>query len=96
MDICHAISARKTISFHYDGHHRIVIPAAHGPQTSTGNNVLRGYQIGGTGKTRSIPFWDLFLVSKISNLTVLDHIFSDNPPFYRPGDKHIAPIHCEL
>lgn len=96
MDLCAAIANKKIISFDYDGYHRIVIPAAHGSQKTTGNHVLRGYQTGGTGKSRAVPFWDLFLVSKMSNLQVQDESFNGYPPYYRRGDKHLAPIHCEL
>jgi hypothetical protein len=96
MDLCAAIANKKMISFTYDGHHRVVAPAAHGSQKTTGNHVLRGYQVGGTGKTRTVPFWDLFLVDKMSNVEVQDQGFVENPPYYSRGDKHIAPIHCEL
>ncbi len=59
MDFCTAIKERRLVAFDYDGHPRVVQPAAHGPHVSTGNPVLRGYQVGGTGKTREVPFWDL-------------------------------------
>ena len=45
MSICDAIAERKNVTFDYDGHHRVVQPAAHGPHATTGNDVLRGYQI---------------------------------------------------
>lgn len=95
MSICDAIAERKNVTFDYDGHHRVVQPAAHGPHATTGNDVLRGYQIAGSGKTRSVPFWDLFLVAKITNFRVLDERFQADPPGYAKGDKHID-VHCEL
>lgn len=95
MDICGAIAGRRLVEFDYDGHHRVVQPAAAGPHATTRNPVLRGYQVGGTGKTRVVPFWDLFLVGKITNWTVLDETFEDDPPGYKKGDQHID-VECEL
>jgi hypothetical protein len=95
MEICDAISARQVVSFDYDGHPRIVQPAAAGPHATTGNLVFRGYQVGGTGNTRTVPFWDLFLIGKISNFEILDETFEVDPPGYTRGDKHID-VQCEL
>lgn len=95
MTICDAINNRRVVEFDYDGHHRVVQPAAAGPHATTGNPVLRGYQVGGTGKTRTVPFWDLFLLDKIHNLVVLDEMFEADPPGYQKGDKHIV-VQCEL
>lgn len=95
MSICDAINSRRLVEFDYDGHHRVVQPAAAGPHATTGNPVLRGYQVGGTGKTRRVPFWDLFLVDKIQNLVVVDETFESDPPGYQKGDRHIA-VECEL
>lgn len=95
MTICTAIQEKRLVSFSYDGHSRVVVPAAHGPHKTTGNSVFRGYQIRGTSGSRAVPLWDLFLEDKAVGLTVLDETFDENPPGYRPGDKHIR-IHCEL
>ena len=95
MSICDAIKGRQVIEFDYDSHHRIVQPAAAGPHVTTGNPVLRGYQVGGTGKTREVPFWDLFLIEKIRNLVILEETFDADPLGYQRGDKHIT-IQCEL
>lgn len=96
MDLCGAINNKKLVSFTYDGHHRVVMPAAHGSHATTGSHVLRGYQVGGTGKTRAVPFWDLFLVDKMSNIEVQDEGFVENPPYFSRGDKHMATVYCEL
>ena len=97
MDIIDAINNRNTITFTYDGHSRVVIPAAYGNHISTGNKVLRGYQIGGTSSTRSVPLWDMFLVDKITNLHVnMDDTFEDNPHGYVADDSHIDPIEAQL
>ena len=95
MDLCTAITNRQLVSFEYDGHQRIVEPAAHGSQVTTGNAVLRGYQVGGTSSSSTPPLWDLFLVDKIRSFKILDQSFSEIPPGYRQDDKHID-ICCEL
>jgi hypothetical protein len=96
MDLCAAITGRHLVSFVYDGHQRTAIPAAYGKHKTTGNAVLRAYQIGGTSSSRSIPLWDLFLVEKIINCTVLDETFTADPPSYARGDKHMSEIYCQL
>lgn len=96
MDWCAAIRSRRLVSFHYDGHPRVVIPAAFGQHATTDNSVLRAYQIRGSGKTRPVPFWDLFLVEKVTGARMLDESFVDDPPSYRRGDRHMSVIHCQL
>jgi hypothetical protein len=96
MDICSAIKNRRLVGFAYDGHSRIVIPTAYGTQSTTGNKVLRGYQIRGTSGSGVPPKWGLFLVDKITDFQILDEAIPFTPPGYSPGDKHISPIHCEL
>lgn len=92
---CEAIKNRRLVQFSYDGHPRRVVPAAHGSHVTTGNEVLRGYQIGGTSSSREIPLWDLFLVGKIVDAEILDEGFAEDPPGFVRGDKHID-VHCEL
>lgn len=95
MSLCTAISERHLVSFVYDDHERVVIPAAHGTHVSTDNAVLRGYQVRGTSSTRPVPLWDLFLIDKMANIQVLDESFDEDPPQYRRDDKHIN-ICCQL
>jgi hypothetical protein len=96
MDISAAITDRRLISFVYDGHSRTAIPAAYGRHATTGNTVLRAYQIAGTSSSRPVPLWDLFLVEKMTNCVVLDETFTSDPPAYARGDKHIGEIYCQL
>ena len=96
MDLCAAITDRHLVSFVYDGHPRIAIPAAYGRHMTTGNVVLRAYQLGGTSSSRSVPLWDLFLVEKMTDFTILDETFAADPPSYAPGDKHMGEIYCQL
>lgn len=92
-----AIESRREVSFTYDGQPRTVQPAAVGIHVSTGNAILRGYQVAGTSNSRAVPLWDLFLLEKIEGgLVVEDSVFTADPPNYRRGDKHMGVIHAEL
>ena len=91
-----AITTRGLLAFTYDGHDRVVIPAAHGRHATTGNSVLRAYQIGGTGKTGAVPSWRLFRQSKIVSPHLTGGTFTENPPGYRRDDAGISPIECQL
>ncbi len=91
-----AINRRQVVEFIYDGHPRVVQPAAVGIHKDTGNTVLRGYQVEGSSKTRMPPLWDLFLLSKIVDLREVGEQFPEDPPGYRPGDGHMANIHAQL
>jgi hypothetical protein len=95
VNLCGAIQGRRLLSFTYEGHQRVVIPAAHGTLKTTGNAVVRGYQIRGTSSSGSEPQWRLFLVDEMIGLQVLQETFGANPPQYSRGDKHIN-VHCEL
>jgi hypothetical protein len=96
MDICGALSERRIVHFDYEGHHRVVELAAHGPHAQSGNAVVRGYQVGGTGETRPVPFWDMYRLDRIENFEIQAEHFSGFPPNYVLGDAHINPIHCQL
>lgn len=92
MDLSDAIADRRVVTFVYDGHLRVVHPATLGLHVSTGRLSLRGYQVGGTSRSRSVPLWDLFTVAKIEGLVVTAEKFVGNPPGYSPGDKHLRVI----
>lgn len=96
MPIARAINSRVEIEFEYDGHRRVVQPAALGSHATTGNYVLRGYQVAGSSSTRVPPLWDLFSVAKVQNLIVTDRKFDADPPGYARDDKHISPIEAQL
>lgn len=96
VDFSAAIQNRNLVAFQYDGRGRVVIPAAFGIHATTGNEVLRGYQVEGKGNSRPVPFWDLFLTVKMSDVEILDSQFIEDPPFYSRNDKHMDPIHAQL
>lgn len=95
MTLCDAIRARRLVSFTYGGHHRVVIPAAHGHHKTTGNAVLRGYQIRGTSSSRLVPLWDLFRLDRMTGFRVLEETFDSDPRDYRRNDSDMI-VHCQL
>jgi hypothetical protein len=44
----------------------------------------------------AVPFWRLFTVAKMGNLTLTDEPFSGDRPHYNPNDKDLSPIHCNI
>ena len=67
-----AISNKKALRFHYDASVRIVEPYCFG-ESVAGVDVLRAYQIRGYSSSSSLPKgWRLFVVSEITNMTILE------------------------
>lgn len=89
-----AINNREEISFTYSGLTRVAQPAAVG-RSRTDNEVLRCYQTEG-GHITPGHEWDLCTVSNISDLRSTGVNFADNPPGYKPGDRHMLEIYAEL
>ena len=93
--ICNAIATRFPIKFDYGGGRRVVEPHTHGI-SSANNEVLRGYQVSGYSSSRQAPFWSLFAVSKMSNLSVTASTFAQNRPQYDPDDDGMVEVHCHV
>lgn len=90
-----AIQEQRILELTYDGIHRQVEPHAYG-RASTGNNLLRCFQISG-GHTSEKPHdWNLMNVAKISGLVSSEQIFSGPRPEYKRGDKAMTTIYAEL
>lgn len=94
-EVVEAITVRQVIAFDYDGHPREVIPAAIGV-SSTGKVVLRGYQIGGTSSSGTLPEWRLFSLAKVSGGRTTGQAFSANPPDYERDDRGMTTIFAQL
>lgn len=91
-----AITRRVVLEFDYEGHHRVVQPAAWGNHITTGNLLLRGYQVGGTSKSGNPPKWGFFYVGQISGLVLTGQTFEQDPPGYQRGDQHLGKIVAQL
>lgn len=94
--ICDAINERKVIEFDYDEHKRIVQPHAYGIHKDTRNEVLRAFQIRGYSSSGNVPDWRLYILSKISNIKVLNEIFETPAPKYRKNDSAMSHIYCQI
>jgi len=92
--IIDAIHNRETLSLTYSGINRVVEPHAVGVSRA-GNDVLRCFQTQG-GHITPGHEWDLFEVSKISNLRGTGHHFASARPDYKKGDKGMTTIYAEL
>jgi len=93
--ICQAIRHRRVLKFSYNGGTRVVEPHAHGLST-TGKELLRGYQTSGFSTTRRPPFWSLFDVANITGLVVTHDTFPTNRPGYTPDDSAMEEVHCDV
>jgi hypothetical protein len=90
-----AISRMKRIEFQYDGGRRVVEPHCLGV-TTAGNAALRGYQISGFSVSGKVPDWHMFVLEKVSGLTILSESFHSARPGYRRGDRGMERIVAEL
>ncbi|HVW90951.1 MAG TPA: hypothetical protein VHC01_15950 [Gaiellaceae bacterium] len=96
MDWAAAIRARRLVSFRYHGKPRIVVPAVYGRHATSGNLVLRAYQVGGSGSSRASPYGHLFLVDEIEDPVALEETYPGEPHGYQRDDRHISPIYARL
>ncbi len=95
VEICDAIKQRRLLQFSYDGHQRVVIPAAHGQHATTNNPVLRAYQVRGSSTSRVPPLWSMVTLAKMSGVLILAESFDADPPEYVRNDSDIV-VHCQL
>lgn len=93
--ICTAIKEKKLLSFHYNGHNRVVEPHAHGISTA-GNNCLRCYQVSGGSSSGKVPGWKMITTDNITGLTVSQDRFASPRDGYKKGDRGMSTIFCEL
>jgi hypothetical protein len=89
--VVRAIGAKRRIAFTYNGRRRVAEPQCVG-RAANGNELMRGYQVGGGGTFPEA----LFDVAKIEDLVVLHDGFSRPGPNYKKGDSAMATIFAEL
>jgi len=81
-----AISEKKTVTFEYDGHKRIVEPHHYG---RLGNSQqLHGYQTGGTSSSGNIPEWRNFKLEKMERLAKNDEVFTAEKSYNASNSKY--------
>jgi len=93
--ICSAIRSKQVITFYYDGGERVVEPFCYGI-SSSGNELLRGFQVGGYSKSGKPFSWKLFRVDEISRISLTNETFQEIRPNYNPNDKGMKTIYCHI
>ncbi len=94
-EICKAIKDKLVVQFDYHSETRFVEPHCHGI-SKKGNEVLRGFQVGGGSVSGNPSPWRLFNVNEITNLSMTDKTFDGPRPDYNPNDKGMGRICCCL
>jgi hypothetical protein len=92
--ICVAIRERKLLELRYHGYSRIVEPYAHG-SSSAGEDLLRCYQLSGGSESGERMGWKLLKTADIYMLQATASKFQQRAE-YRPGDKAMERIYCQL
>jgi hypothetical protein len=92
--IIDAINNRQILTFTYSGIYRVVEPHTVGI-SSTGNEMLRCYQIKG-GHISLGHEWDLCDLKKIHNIQVETEQFREPRSGYKRGDKGMIRIFAQL
>jgi hypothetical protein len=96
IDWVRAIHKRLLVSFEYDDFERLLMPVAYGLNNHTGNELVRGYQVGGSDAKRAIPAWSIFRVDRVIGGRILEEHFGADPPGYRRGDSALDVIYAQL
>jgi hypothetical protein len=93
--ICTAISQREVLEFRYPGGVRTVEPYRHGRSTA-GNEVLRGYQLGGYSQSGQPVGWKLVDIAKIAWVRPTGETFPGNRAGYQAKDRVMRFVHCQV
>lgn len=98
MDVataCGALSAGKRLEVRYDGFTRVVEVHAVGISTA-GNPVMRVFQVRG-GSVHNEPVgWKLMRLDEAIGGAILDEVSEAPRPGYKPGDKGMSHITCQI
>ncbi len=94
--ICSAIDSKKVISFYYRGGIRFVEPYCYGLHKSTGDEVLRCYQVKGFSEFGEPFGWKFYPVNEISKLVITDNNFRGDRKDYNPDDTMMKKIICRI
>lgn len=92
--ICNAISNRKCMSVWYNGGTRIIEPHCYGQSTS-GNDLLRCFQVSGFSNTGKSTDWKLMKTSELKHIVILEQCFQVRPK-YNPFDQAMSSYYCRV
>jgi hypothetical protein len=90
-----AIEKQSVVRFVYNGRERIVEPQTYGIST-TGNELLRGYQREGGSRSETAARLKLFELAKISKLEVSGERFAGARPEHNPDDSAMVEVFATL
>jgi hypothetical protein len=93
--VSQAVRAMEVLSFTYEGHPRVVEPHCYGV-TTAGHEAIRCYQTGGSSSSGDPTGWKLMRLDQIVGLKPSGEQFGGPRPGYRPGDRGMTSIYCEL
>lgn len=91
--IIDAIDGQNLLQFDYEGEQRVVEPHCYGV-TTKGNEAIRAYQVDGYSSSGRMG-WKLYDLAKADSIEMLEDTF-DVRPDYKPGDKGMTEIYCEI
>jgi hypothetical protein len=87
--LCEAITQKRKVTFMYDGSHRVAEPHDYGIRedaVAQDDPQLLYYQTAGESRSGGIPKWRYALLSKISDVEMLNDGFPGTRPV--SSDKH--------
>lgn len=98
--LCEAISKRNLVQFYYDSQDdpgtRIVEPHMVA-YTKDGNLALSGWYLSGHSASSEGEGWRIYVLEKISNITILDRKFIGTRPGYKPnGGATFHNVQCAV
>lgn len=93
--ITQAINARMMLEIRYGGGSRMIEPHAYGVHKSTGNNILRCYQVDGYSSSGKSSDWKMFIVPMMSDIKIIPVPFVARAG-YKKGDSAMGTIFCEI
>ena len=95
--LCSAIRSRHVIEFQFQGNSRTVEPFCLGTMLSRTDTVsLLAYRINGPGELHETAGWQLFRLSGIENICILDDMFSGVRDGYDSRKAGIVTVYCSV
>jgi hypothetical protein len=94
-EACAALSAAKCLELQYNGFARVVEVHAVGYSTA-GNPVMRAWQVRGGSSSQEPVGWKLMRLDEARSAALTNEPSQAPRPGYKPGDKGMSRIVCEL
>ena len=92
---CQAIQSGRRVELQYNGYTRVVEVHAVGRSTA-GNDVARVWQVRGGSVSNEPVGWKLMVLDEALGARILNERSEAPRPGYKPGDKGMTWIQCEV